>query len=112
MFLIFHILFYSLYFNELSDSGLRALQSLGDVRVIVSLTEGSDASRHWSLILRELKANVGGWDQERMSSHLTLLLRDLQSSRAVTKNLWRKVRILRVETEVKRMLSRIQQGKL
>lgn len=101
-----------LYFNELSDSGLRALQSLGDVRVIVSLTEGSDASRHWSLILRELKANAGGWDQERMSSHLTLLLRDLQSSRAVTRNLWRKVRILRVETEVKRMLSRIQQGKL
>ncbi|CAN2387910.1 negative regulation of RIG-I signaling pathway [Pristimantis euphronides] len=101
-----------LYFNELSDAGLRALQSLGDVRVIVALTEGSDASQHWSLILRELKANAGGWDQERMSSHLTLLLRDLQSSRALTKSLWRKLRILRVETEVKRMLSRIQGGNL
>ncbi|KAM3921624.1 NLR family member X1 isoform 1-T2 [Leptodactylus fuscus] len=100
-----------LYFNELSDSGLRALQSLGDVRVIVSLTEGSDASRHWSLILRELKANAGGWDHARMRSHLTLLLRDLQSSRAMTGNLWRKARILRVETEVKLMLSRIQEGK-
>ncbi|XP_044138287.1 NLR family member X1 [Bufo gargarizans] len=101
-----------LYFNELSDSGLRDLQSMGDVRVIVALTEGSDASRHWSLILRELKANAGGWDHARMGAHLTLLLRDLQSSRAMTGNLWRKVRILRVETEVKRMLSRIQGGKL
>ncbi|XP_073422559.1 NLR family member X1 isoform X1 [Dendrobates tinctorius] len=101
-----------LYFNEVSDSGLRALQTLGDVRVIVSLSEGSDASRHWSLILRELKANAGGWDQARMGSHLTLLLRDLQSSRALTGNWWRKARILRVETEVKLMLSRIHQGKL
>ncbi|XP_063798974.1 NLR family member X1 isoform X2 [Pseudophryne corroboree] len=101
-----------LYFNELSDSGLRAMQTLGDVRVLVSLTEGRDASRHWALILREVKANAGGWDHARMSAHLTLLLRDLQSSRALTQNLWRKVRILRVETEVKRMLSSIQQGKL
>ncbi|XP_056397779.1 NLR family member X1 isoform X1 [Hyla sarda] len=101
-----------LYFNELSDSGLRALQSLGDVRVIVSLSEGTDASRHWSLILRELQANAGGWDHARMISHLTLLLRDLQSSRAVTNNVWRKMRILRVETEVKLMLSRFQQGKV
>ncbi|XP_072011686.1 NLR family member X1 isoform X2 [Engystomops pustulosus] len=101
-----------LYFNELSDNGLRDLQSLGDIRVIVSLTEGPDASQHWSLILRELKANAGGWDHARMSSHLTLLLRDLQSSRAMTGNLWRKVRILRVETEVKLMLNRIQEGKL
>ncbi|XP_075046659.1 NLR family member X1 isoform X2 [Mixophyes fleayi] len=101
-----------LYFNELSDGGLRALQTLGDVRVLVSLTEGQDASRHWALILREVRTNAGGWDHARMSAHLTLLLRDLQSSRALTKNLWRKARIFRVETEVKRMLSSIQQGKL
>ncbi|XP_018081287.1 NLR family member X1 isoform X2 [Xenopus laevis] len=101
-----------LYFNELSDSGLRSLQSLGGVRILVSLTEGADASRHWSLILRELRANAGGWDHERISSHLTLLLRDLQSSRALTGNLLRKARLFRVETEVKRMLSRIQQGQL
>ncbi|XP_069803239.1 NLR family member X1 [Dendropsophus ebraccatus] len=101
-----------LYFNELSDSGFRALQSLGDVRVIVSLSDRKDVSRHWSLILQELQANAGGWDHARMSSHLTLLLRDLQSSRATTNSVWRKMRILRVETEVKLMLSRIQQGKL
>ncbi|KAM4703327.1 NLR family member X1 [Rhinophrynus dorsalis] len=101
-----------LYFNELSDSGLRALQSLGDVRVLVSLTEGADASRYWSFILRELRTNAGGWEQARISAHLTLLLRDLQSSRALTGNVLRKMRLLRVETEVKRMLSRIQQGNL
>ncbi|KAM9311931.1 NLR family member X1 [Gastrophryne carolinensis] len=101
-----------MYFNELSDSGLRDLQSLGEVKVLVSLTEGADTSRHWHLILRELQANAGGWDHTRMSAHLTLLLRDLQSSRALTGNLWRKARILRVETEVKRMLARIEQGTL
>ncbi|XP_053308343.1 NLR family member X1 [Spea bombifrons] len=101
-----------LYFNELSDSGLRDLQSLGDVRVLVSLTEGADASRHWALILRELRANAGGWNHEKISAHLTLLLRDLQSSRALTGNLFRKARILRVERKVKSMLSRIQQGLL
>ncbi|XP_063291920.1 NLR family member X1 isoform X1 [Pelobates fuscus] len=100
-----------IYFNELSDSGLRALQSLGDVRVLVSLTEGADASRHWALILRELRANAGGWDHEKIRAHLTLLLRDLQSSRELTGNLFRKVRILRVERKVKSMLNRIQQGK-
>lgn len=101
----------SLYFNELSDDGLRALQPVG-VKVLVSLTEGADASRHWHLILRELRANVGGWDPARISAHLTLLLRDLQRSRALTRNLWRKARIFRVETEVKLMLGRIQQGTL
>ncbi|KAM8927342.1 NLR family member X1 [Pelodytes ibericus] len=101
-----------LYFNELSDSGLRALQSLGDVRVLVSLTEGADASRHWALILRELRTNAGGWDHDKISAHLTLLLRDLQSSRALTGNVFRKARILRVERKVKNMLSRIQQGTL
>ncbi|KAG8434559.1 hypothetical protein GDO86_012801 [Hymenochirus boettgeri] len=101
-----------LYFNELSDSGLRALQSLGDVRVLVSLREGADVSRHWSMILREFRANASGWDQERISAYLTLLLRDLQTSRALTGNLLRKVRLLRVETEVKRMLNRLKQGQL
>ncbi|XP_018428196.1 PREDICTED: NLR family member X1 [Nanorana parkeri] len=100
-----------LYFNELSDDGLRALKPVG-VKVLVSLTDGADASRHWHLILRELRANVGGWDHARISAHLTLLLRDLQQSRALTRNLWRKARIFRVETEVKRMLGRIQQGTL
>ncbi|XP_072283057.1 NLR family member X1 isoform X2 [Pyxicephalus adspersus] len=100
-----------LYFNELSDDGLRVLQPAG-VKVLVSLTEGADTSRHWHLILRELRANAGGWDHERISAHLTLLLRDLQRSRALTKSLWRKARIFRVETEVKRMLGRIQHGTL
>uniref|UniRef100_A0A8C5PGI2 NLR family member X1 n=1 Tax=Leptobrachium leishanense TaxID=445787 RepID=A0A8C5PGI2_9ANUR len=101
-----------MYFNDLSDSGLRSLQSLADVRVLVSLTEGQDASSHWSLILRELRANAGGWDHEKISAHLALLLRDLQSSRELAGSLFRKVRILRVERKVKSMLSRIQQGKL
>ncbi|XP_040181439.1 NLR family member X1 [Rana temporaria] len=100
-----------LYFNELSDDGLQALKPVG-VKVLVSLTEGTDASRHWHLILKELRANVGGWDHARISAHLTLLLRDLQQSRALTTSLWRKARIFRVETEVKRMLGRIQHGTL
>ncbi|KAM4650409.1 LOW QUALITY PROTEIN: NLR family member X1 [Discoglossus pictus] len=101
-----------LYFNELSDEGLRALQSLGGVRVLVSLTEGADASRHWAMILRELRANAGGWDHAKISAHLTLLLRDLKSSRALTNNMLRKVRILRVEHKVISMLNRIQKGEL
>ncbi|XP_035411730.1 NLR family member X1 [Cygnus atratus] len=105
-----------LYFNDISEEGKRALHSLrmdrDGVRALVFLTAGTDVSDYWSSILNTVHRNLPFWDRERVRQHLALLLQDLESSRRQTANPWRKAKFLRVESEVKRMLGKLQQGTL
>lgn len=114
--LLFSSLPPSLYFNDISEEGKRALHSLrmerDGVRALVFLTAGTDVSDYWSSILSTVQRNLPFWDRERVRQHLALLLQDLESSRRQTGNPWRKAKFLRVESEVKRMLAKLQNGTL
>ncbi|XP_069080935.1 NLR family member X1 [Pleurodeles waltl] len=105
-----------LYFNNISEEGRRLLHELrrsrDGVEVLVSLAEGTDVSQHWSLILNVVTKNVKGWDHERIQRHLQLLLEDLQCSRRQTNNPWKKVKFLRVENKVEKVLQKIQEESL
>ncbi|XP_021232012.1 NLR family member X1 isoform X2 [Numida meleagris] len=105
-----------LYFNDISEDGKRALDSLrmdrDGVRALVFLTAGTDVSDYWSSILNVVHKNLPFWDRERVRQHLTLILQDLESSRRQTVNPWRKAKFLRVESEVKKMLGKLQHGTL
>ncbi|XP_067421265.1 NLR family member X1 [Emydura macquarii macquarii] len=105
-----------LYFNDISEEGKRTLHALrkerDGVRVLVFLTAGADVSDYWALILNVVQKNLHVWDSERVQQYLTLLLQDLECSRRQTGNPWKKARFLRVESEVKKMLGKIQQGTL
>ncbi|KAM6043315.1 NLR family member X1 isoform 2-T2 [Chlamydotis macqueenii] len=105
-----------LYFNDISEDGKRALHSLrmdrDGVRALVFLTAGTDVSDYWSNILNVVQKNLPFWDRERVRQHLALILQDLESSRRQTANPWRKAKFLRVESEVKKMLGKLQHGTL
>ncbi|XP_062450656.1 NLR family member X1 [Rhea pennata] len=105
-----------LYFNDISEEGKRELHTLrvdrDGVRVLVFLTAGTDVSDYWSNILSIVHKNLPFWDRERVRQHLALILQDLESSRRQTANPWRKAKFLRVESEVKRMLGKLQHGSL
>ncbi|KAL8173613.1 UNVERIFIED_CONTAM: hypothetical protein K2H54_010228 [Gekko kuhli] len=105
-----------LYFNEISEEGKQALHGLrkdrDGVKVLVFLTVGADVSDYWAIILNVVQKNLPVWDRERVQQHLGLLLKDLESSRRQTANPWKKLKFMRVENEVKRMLGKIQQGAL
>lgn len=117
--IVSHALFLStrsLYFNDISEDGKRALHSLrmdrDGVRALVFLTAGTDVSDYWSNILSVVQKNLPFWDRERVRQHLALILQDLESSRRQTANPWRKAKFLRVESEVKKMLGKLQHGTL
>ncbi|XP_062995419.1 NLR family member X1 isoform X2 [Elgaria multicarinata webbii] len=103
-----------LYFNEISAEGKQALHAMrkesSRVKVLIFLTIGADVSDYWAIILNVVQKNLPVWDRERVQQHLGLLLEDLQWSRRKTANPWKKVKFLRVENEVKRMLGNLQQG--
>ncbi|XP_009070199.1 PREDICTED: NLR family member X1 [Acanthisitta chloris] len=105
-----------LYLNDISEDGKRALHSLrmdrDGVRALVFLTAGTDVSDYWSHILNVVQRNLPFWDRDRVRQHLALLLQDLESSRRQTANPWRKAKFLRVESEVKKMLAKQQEGTL
>lgn len=107
---------HSLYFNDISEDGKQALHSLrmdrDGVRALVFLTAGTDVSDYWSHILNVVQRNLPFWDRERVRQHLALILQDLESSRRQTANPWRKAKFLRVESEVKKMLGKLQHGTL
>lgn len=106
----------SLYFNDISEDGKQVLHSLrmdrDGVRALVFLTAGTDVSDYWSNILNVVQRNLPFWDRERVQQHLALILQDLESSRRQTANPWRKAKFLRVESEVKKMLGKLQHGTL
>lgn len=71
---------YSLYLNPLSDVGKQSLYVRGGpknhsstgrrVRVLASVTEGSDISEDWHPILSVIRENASSWDRERVKQQL------------------------------------------
>lgn len=70
----------SLYLNPLSDVGKQSLYVRGvpksqnasgrRVRVLASVTEGSDISQDWHPILSVIRKNASSWDRERVKQEL------------------------------------------
>ncbi|XP_048417886.2 NLR family member X1 [Stegostoma tigrinum] len=104
-----------LYLNEISDNGKQELHALSQeqdgVTVLASITEGSDISAYWTLILKNVMGNAANRDQEHMANHLALFQNELKFSRRQTRNLWKKIRLLRVERRIEKKLRNIQQEK-
>lgn len=68
----------SLYLNPLSDAGKQSLYlrgvslspSDGQVKVLASVTEGSDISENWHPILSVIRENASSWDRSRVTQQL------------------------------------------
>ncbi|XP_067826978.1 NLR family member X1 [Heptranchias perlo] len=104
-----------LYLNEISDSGKQKLQALerdqDGVTVLVSITEGSNVSAHWTLILENIAQNAVNGDKERVANYLTLFQDELNASRQQTGNFWKKMKLLQVQNGVENLLKQIKQEK-
>lgn len=68
----------SLYLNPLSDVGKKSLYVRGvsmspsnrQVKVLASVTEGSDISENWHPILSVIRENASSWDRSRVTQQL------------------------------------------
>ncbi|XP_074535047.1 NLR family member X1 isoform X2 [Halichoeres trimaculatus] len=111
-----------LYLNPLSDVGKQSLYVRGvpksqggsgrQVRVLASVTEGSDLSEHWHPILSVIRENASSWDQERVKQQLMVFLRDLEWGRQQQPSLWKRLHFRRVEKGVRQTLRRLEKDTL
>lgn len=68
----------SLYLNPLSDVGKQSLYVRGvpksqggrRVKVLASVTEGTDISEDWHPILSVIRKNASSWDRQRVKEQL------------------------------------------
>ncbi|GCB71714.1 hypothetical protein scyTo_0001674 [Scyliorhinus torazame] len=102
-----------LYLNEISDRGKQNLQVLSreqdGVTVLASITDESNISAYWSLILKNISQNTANRDKELVADYLTLFQNELTFSRGQTRNLWKKLKLLRVENGIETLLKQIKQ---
>ncbi|XP_042199872.1 NLR family member X1 [Callorhinchus milii] len=102
-----------LYFNELSDASKARLRGLrpgrDGVQVLVSVTDGVDISAYWALVLANVERSPAG-DRQLIAERLALFRKDLSEGRHQTWNPWKKVKFLRVEYGVRRLLKKIERG--
>ncbi|XP_078055181.1 NLR family member X1 isoform X2 [Mustelus asterias] len=102
-----------LYLNEISDDGkqrLRALRREQDgVDVLASITEGSNVSAYWTLILKNISRNAANRDKDLVADYLTLFQKELKFSRQQTLNIWKKIKLLQVENRIANLLKQITQ---
>ncbi|XP_035535427.1 NLR family member X1 [Morone saxatilis] len=107
-----------LYLNPLSDVGKQSLyvrgvpKSHGDssrrVRVLASVTEGSDVSEDWHPILSVIRENASSWDRERVKQQLKVFLSDLEWGRQQQQSLWKRLHFRRVEKGVRQTLKMLE----
>uniref|UniRef100_A0A665TEL8 NACHT domain-containing protein n=1 Tax=Echeneis naucrates TaxID=173247 RepID=A0A665TEL8_ECHNA len=103
-----------LYLNALSDVGKKSLYVRGvprnhvgsgrRVKVLASVTEGSEISEDWHPILRVIRENARSWDRQRVQQQLEVFLRDLEWGRQQQQSLWKRLHFLRVEKGVRQTL--------
>ncbi|XP_078389184.1 NLR family member X1 [Cetorhinus maximus] len=102
-----------LYLNEISDSGKQKLQALrweqDGVNVLVSISEESNISPYWTLILKNLAQNAVNGDKELVADYLTLFQNEVKFSRRQTHNPWKKIKLLQMENQTEKLLKQIQQ---
>ncbi|XP_060902180.1 NLR family member X1 isoform X2 [Labrus mixtus] len=111
-----------LYLNPLSDVGKQSLYVRGvpesqrgsgrRVRVLASVTEGSDLSEDWHPILSVIRENASSWDRERVEQQLKVFLRDLEWGRQQQQSLWKRLHFRRVEKGVRQTLRMLEKDKL
>ncbi|KAM9853556.1 NLR family member X1 [Aulostomus maculatus] len=108
-----------LYLNPLSDVGkqslyVRGIESHGSsgrrVRVLASVTEGTDISEDWHPILSVIRENASSWDHERLKQQLKVFLRDLEWGRQQQQSLWKQLHFRRVEKGVRQTLQMLEKN--
>ncbi|KAK7882846.1 hypothetical protein WMY93_029020 [Mugilogobius chulae] len=104
-----------LYLNPLSDVGKRSLYVRGDpsrsgrkVRVLASVTEGSDLSEDWHPILSIIRENAKSWDRERVKQQLRAFQRDLEWGRQQQPSFWKRLHFRRVERGIRETLKMLE----
>ncbi|XP_031697969.1 NLR family member X1-like [Anarrhichthys ocellatus] len=109
-----------LYLNPLSDVGKQSLYVRGvpksqggrRVKVLVSVTEGSDISEDWHPILSVIRKNTSSWDRERIIQQLKVFLRDLDWGRQQQQSIWKRFHFRRVEKGVRQTLRMLEKDSL
>ncbi|XP_073337534.1 NLR family member X1 [Pagrus major] len=111
-----------LYLNPLSDVGKQSLYVRGvpkrhsgsgrRVRVLASVTEGSDVSEDWHPILSVIRKNASSWDRERVKQQLKVFLRDLEWGRQQQQSFWKRLHFRRVEKGVRQTLQMLEKDTL
>ncbi|XP_039978922.1 NLR family member X1 isoform X2 [Xiphias gladius] len=111
-----------LYLNPLSDVGKQSLYVRGvprsqggsgrRVKVLASVTEGSDISEDWHPILRVIRENAPSWDRQRVKQQLQVFLRDLEWGRRQQQSLWKRLHFRRVEKGVRQTLKMLEEDTL
>ncbi|KAA8594385.1 hypothetical protein FQN60_005219 [Etheostoma spectabile] len=109
-----------LYLNPLSDVGKQALyvrgvpksQSGMRVKVLASVTEGSDISENWHPILNVIRENASSWDRQRVKQQLQVFLRDLEWGRRQQQSFWKRLHFRRVEKGVRQTLQMLEKDTL
>ncbi|KAM3849601.1 uncharacterized protein nlrx1, partial [Diretmus argenteus] len=113
-----------LYLNPLSDVAKQSLYVRGvppvdqdatstrRVKVLASVTEGSDISDDWHPILSVIRVNASSWERERVQQQLQVFLRDLEWGRKQQPNLWKRLHFRRVEKGVRETLRMLERDNL
>ncbi|XP_028826535.1 NLR family member X1 isoform X2 [Denticeps clupeoides] len=109
-----------LYLNQLSDVGKQSLYVRGtrgkqggtgrQVKVLASVTEGTDISDQWHPILSIIGKNSMQWERERVREQLMVFLRDLEWGRRQQHSIWKKLYFRRVENGVKQTLRMLEKA--
>nr|XP_020474741.1 NLR family member X1 [Monopterus albus] len=108
-----------LYLNPLSDVGKQSLYVRGvpksqggsgrRVKVLASVTEGSEISEDWHPILSVIRQNASSWDRQRLKQQLKIFLRDLESGRQ-QQHFWKRLPFRRVEKGVRQTLQMLEKA--
>uniref|UniRef100_A0A8D3C4Q4 NLR family member X1 n=1 Tax=Scophthalmus maximus TaxID=52904 RepID=A0A8D3C4Q4_SCOMX len=111
-----------LYLNSLTDMGKQSLYVRGiprshgssgrRVKVLASVTEGSDISEDWHPILSVIRENASSWDRQRVEQQLKVFLRDLEWGRKQQHSIWRRLHFRRVEKGVRQTLQMLEKSTL
>ncbi|PWA22094.1 hypothetical protein CCH79_00010234, partial [Gambusia affinis] len=106
-----------LYLNPITDEGKQALYDRGatgnqgnnqQVKVLTSVTEGSDISAGWHPILRVIQENASSWDRKRVKQQLKVFLQDLEWGREKQTGFWRRLHFRKVQKKVQATLQRLE----
>ncbi|KAM7399900.1 hypothetical protein PAMP_019137 [Pampus punctatissimus] len=111
-----------LYLNPLSDVGKQSLYVRGvnkshsgsgrQIKVLASVTEGSNISEDWHPILSVIRKNASSWDRERVKQQLKVFLRDLEFGRQQQPSLLKRLHFRRVEKGVRHTLQMLEKDTL
>ncbi|XDV32335.1 hypothetical protein PO909_003186 [Leuciscus waleckii] len=107
-----------LYLNQLTDVGKQSLHVRGvprvkegrRVKVLASVTEGSDISEDWHPILNVIGKNSLSWDRGRVREQLLVFLKDLEWGRKQHPSFWKKMHFRRVESVVRQTLRLLEKS--